>query len=248
MTMTPRGVLLSEAALDEVKSDWLFHTTSNARLESIANSRSLRPGGSRKSAHSFVSLSAKPLAPGFGHVVLVFRKRSIADRLIKVEYTKDWLLKYPKHAIYIGADWRSEASERASAAKRADLAGITGAARERFIVKSIQADLNSVAQDFARAYKSEEEWITKQPGESMPFKRGELVAILASDPYQDDLGWLRHTFRNLLPPNYVIDLKTGMHRIRIRTTLEPLRKGQTDPLPRDLLKMFGRASHARSAS
>jgi hypothetical protein len=84
--------------LTEVRSDWLFHSTSYANIESIAKSQKLLPHD--RGNHQFVSLSEKPMFT-FGCLTLVFRRRSVAPRLLRVSYTKKWAKEHLAHTSYI---------------------------------------------------------------------------------------------------------------------------------------------------
>jgi hypothetical protein len=320
----------SYSPLNEVQEDWLFHTTRWSRVADIAKTKRLMPSRQVDSGKAFVSLSAKPMAPGFGRVVLIFRKRSIRDRLMEVEYDMDWFQQYPDHAAYIGGGYpfnETEAREEAKDDARSDL-GIDNLeysrdraqrslerserdlldAREEIKyskreIKSLQkrgkgdpeaqADLplargdlkdgrdrlRGVKEDIAATkreirsigsklrkaekdlaghtekrleklrreaaydfleYSDEEEWITEKAGKPMPFRKGELVAVVCKNCGESDLEWLRQTFRNLLPTRYVVHLSTAMTRIKARKRLRPLRRGQHDPTPAELFKAFGR--------
>jgi len=86
--------------LAERVQDWFYHGTKPHLLDSIAHAHALTPSGFR--GQQFVSFSDKiEKASKFGKVILVFRKRSIKDRLMQVKYTSEWAGKYPKHARYI---------------------------------------------------------------------------------------------------------------------------------------------------
>jgi len=108
---------------------------------------------------------------------------------------------------------------------------------EEAIEKKVKELVNDALDEF-KGYEREEEWITKNEGKAMPFRKGELVAVACDRCDDDEIKGLQWTFRNLLPPRYVVSLDTAMQRIRARAPLEP---GLPDPTPPALLKAFGRA-------
>jgi hypothetical protein len=205
----PQGVLLQEKI-----GDWLFHTTGMSNLKQIAKTQKLIPGGGRRDSSHFVSLSGAPQLDQFGKTVLVFRKRSIRDRVVEVQYTREWMKKNPRKVTYITSSPFNFLNMDDSA-------------------------WDEIFADF-RSYSPEEEWMTKAPSEAMRFRKGELVAVLCSNCNPGGLELIRRWFQHLLPPKYVVPLKMGMSLIRSRSALDPNSK---DPLPAELLKRYGRYAH-----
>ena len=85
-------------SLHEVVGDWLYHNTPWENLRSIASKRRLIPG--EIMGHRFVSFAGVPDFM-FGDVILVFRKATVASRLLRVRYDIRWARKHPEHAEYI---------------------------------------------------------------------------------------------------------------------------------------------------
>jgi len=289
-------------ALNEVQDDWLFHTTHIHLGRAIANSRKLFPGrgASAHAKNRFVSLSERP-APSFGKMILVFRKRSIKNRLIKIDYTRDWFIKHPDHADYVGGTQppdREDVVDRLMSQASGDVRFYTGKIRRVREMKEVREgrltrakstgqknlartlrrllkkdgeriretekkladatrmqkgvtdkDIDAYIKDKIQDgfeefydYKVEREWIVKKRDTEMPFRKGELVAVLCHNCPDNStkVRDLRQDFEELLPPRYVVGHKTGMKRIRHRAQLEPLAPGHRDPTPSELLKTYGR--------
>jgi hypothetical protein len=314
---------VSPPMLTEVREDWLFHTTKWRHVQKIATTRRLIAKGPWIVKEKFVSLSASPLAPSFGNVVLIFRKRSIADRLYQVKYTEQWARKHPEQVSYItaGQVWDAKAARKEAKEIVSWDVGLNDierklkelkakAVRLKDRLKGLRRQLKKVRKDYSTyepdsergeelawdvnaieweidseedsllfleddiavledkipdlkkevakkvgaktkklwqsylddfySYESEEEWITRDEGKPMPFRKGELVAVVCKNCDERELEELRQTFRNLLPAKYIIDLETAMERIHKRAKLKPLRPGERDPTPRALFKKFGR--------
>ena len=199
-----------KAVLHERQSDWLFHTSTLSFLPRIARDQELHPRAQFEGGGAFVSLSASPMVGAFGDTVLVFRKRSVAARLLKVQYTKNFIKQYPKHTKYV-----------------TNLPPVD----DYFGKKYTDRDQWEILKD--RDF--EEEWITRKEGATFPFGEGELVAVLCGDSCSPTkINRIRKWFAHLLPPHYVTTEKIGMELIR--TGKPVLRKG-ADPTRADILKM-----------
>ena len=79
-----QGADESTVVIDEVIADWAYHNTWYPHLKKIARSQKLL--AHKRSGARFVSLSSTPTW-GFGPVMLVFRRRTIAPRMLVVAYT-----------------------------------------------------------------------------------------------------------------------------------------------------------------
>lgn len=94
-----------QATLVEAEEDWLYHGAPCQYLDMIAKTGKLIPGRHRKTRR-FVSFSelmdvADQSRFGANGAILVFRKSAMRDRLLDVEYSRNWAKQYPKHARYI---------------------------------------------------------------------------------------------------------------------------------------------------
>lgn len=195
--MIPQGELV------EGMNDFLFHTTKHRFVKPIAGSGKLLPG--KRAEYRYVSLSSIPTTdPGtdFGDVVLVFDRKKLARRVDQVVYTRAWMKKHRKQALYI-----------------ADEVGLT------LPTKPSEEDWSELADAFTGMYR-EKEWITKNEGKPLTFKRGELVAVLCRDCATDEEAdmHLKH-FAPLVSLERITTFTAGMRRIKAGNWPPP--KGKT---------------------
>ena len=222
----PVGHLI-DGPLEEVVGDWLFHTTTahRGRAGDIAKSETLIPGTSE----GFVSLSSKPQME-FGNVVLVFRKRSVSSRLMRVQYTENWMMAYPEHAEYVANDesnWGDDVVRWVAAGKPRTgwFVGLHPAIEKQEII-GLDRRWKFYVDDFKKM-SSEAEWITRNAGQRFPFAKGELAAVLCNNGcHPSDIAGIRKSFKKLLPPHYVQPFDIGMKLIR---SGEPLDPEEVDP-------------------
>jgi hypothetical protein len=194
-----------EEPLEEVYGDWLFHTTGMRRgidsLIEIAKSQELRP------EEGYVSFSEAGPRTFMGEFVLVFRKRTIAPQLTKVQYTEAWARANPGKASYVTGNWRGRDED-------------------------FEEWLHDVVSSF-HDLNHEREWISKTRNTRFPFSSGALVAVLCRDGYE--VRKVRKIMADLLPPQYVLPFRQGIKLIRDRQAIAPLPRGAREAHPMTLV-------------